>query len=86
MERSAQSAAMVRLEDYEEGLLAGLARLGYASRSRDAQRYLLRHLLLGQESPASTRGLLSGRPRAQAAGTRPHCPAPHPPWSVHAQG
>src|SRR5208283_4424308 len=44
MEGSAQSAAAVRLEDYEEGFLAGLARLGYASRSREAQRYLLRHL------------------------------------------
>ena len=44
MEGSAQSAAAVRLEDYEEGFLAGLARLGYASRSREAQRYLVRHL------------------------------------------
>ena len=44
MERSSQSAVAVRLEDYEEGLLAELARLGYASRSREAQRYLLRHL------------------------------------------
>ena len=44
MEGSAQSAVAVRLEDYEEGFLAGLARLGYASRSREAQRYLLRHL------------------------------------------
>ena len=44
MESSAQSAVAVRLEDYEEGFLAGLARLGYASRSREAQRYLLRHL------------------------------------------
>ena len=44
MEGSAQSAVTVRLEDYEEGFLAELARLGYASRSREAQRYLLRHL------------------------------------------
>jgi len=44
MERSAQSAVAVRLEDYEEGFLAGLARLGYACRTREAQRYLLRHL------------------------------------------
>ena len=44
MERSSQSAMAVRLEDYEEGFLAELARLGYASRSREAQRYLLRHL------------------------------------------
>ena len=44
MEGSAQSAVAVRLEDYEEGFLAGLARLGYAPRSREAQRYLLRHL------------------------------------------
>ena len=44
MEGTARSAAAVRLEDYEEGFLAGLARLGYASRSREAQRYLLRHL------------------------------------------
>src|SRR6266852_1586083 len=44
MEGSAQSAVVVRLEDYEEGFLAGLARLGYASRSREAQRCLLRHL------------------------------------------
>jgi site-specific recombinase XerD len=44
MERSSQSAVAVRLEDYEEGFLAELARLGYASRSREAQRYLLRHL------------------------------------------
>ena len=44
MEGSAQSAVAVRLEDYEEGFLAELARLGYASRSREAQRYLLRHL------------------------------------------
>jgi integrase/recombinase XerD len=44
MERSAQSAVAVRLEDYEEGFLAELARLGYACRTREAQRYLLRHL------------------------------------------
>ena len=44
MEGSAQSAVAVRLEDYEEGFLAGLARLGYASRSCEAQRYLVRHL------------------------------------------
>ena len=44
MERSAQSAVTVRLEDYEEGFLAELARLGYASRSREAQRGLARHL------------------------------------------
>ena len=44
MEGSAQSAVAVRLEDYEEGFLAGLARQGYASRSREAQRYLVRHL------------------------------------------
>src|SRR6266851_5480565 len=44
MERSALSAVTVRLEDYEEGFLAGLARLGYASRSREAQRCLVRHL------------------------------------------
>ena len=44
MEGSAQSAVAVRLEDYEEGFLAELARLGYASRSREAQRCLLRHL------------------------------------------
>ena len=44
MEGSARSAAVVRLEDYEEGFLAELARLGYASRSREAQRYLVRHL------------------------------------------
>ena len=44
MERSAQSAAAVTLEDYEEGFLAELAGLGYASRSREAQRYLVRHL------------------------------------------
>jgi integrase/recombinase XerD len=44
MERSSQSAVAVRLEEYEEGFLAELARLGYASRSREAQRYLLRHL------------------------------------------
>ena len=44
MEGTARSAAAVRLEDYEEGFLAGLARLGYASRSLEAQRYLLRHL------------------------------------------
>ena len=44
MESSAQSAVTVRLEDYEDGFLAGLARLGYASRSREAQRGLVRHL------------------------------------------
>jgi integrase/recombinase XerD len=44
MERSSQSAVAVRLEEYEEGFLAELARLGYASRSREAQRYLVRHL------------------------------------------
>jgi integrase/recombinase XerD len=44
MEGSAQSAVTVRLEDYEEGFLAELARLGYACRTREAQRYLLRHL------------------------------------------
>ena len=44
MEGSAQSAVAVRLEDYEEGFLAGLARLGYAPRSREAQRCLVRHL------------------------------------------
>jgi integrase/recombinase XerD len=44
MEGSARSAAAVRLEDYEEGFLAELAQLGYASRSREAQCYLLRHL------------------------------------------
>jgi integrase/recombinase XerD len=44
MERSAQSAVAVRLEDYEEGFLAELAQLGYASRSREAQLCLLRHL------------------------------------------
>ncbi len=44
MERSAQSAVTVRLGDYEEGFLAELARLGYASRSREAQRGLVRHL------------------------------------------
>jgi integrase/recombinase XerD len=41
---SAQSAVTVRLEDYEDGFLAELARLGYASRSREAQRGLVRHL------------------------------------------
>jgi transposase len=44
MQSSAQSAVAVRLEDYEEGFLAELARLGYACRTREAQRYLLRHL------------------------------------------
>jgi len=44
MESSAQSAVTVRLEDYEDGFLAELARLGYASRSREAQRGLVRHL------------------------------------------
>jgi integrase/recombinase XerD len=44
MERSVQSTVAVRLEDCEEGFLAELARLGYASRSREAQRCLLRHL------------------------------------------
>ncbi len=44
MERSSQSAVAVRLEEYEEGFLAELARLGYASRSREAQRCLVRHL------------------------------------------
>lgn len=44
MESSSQSAVAVRLEDYEEGFLAELGRLGYASRSREAQRYLVRHL------------------------------------------
>jgi integrase/recombinase XerD len=44
MESSSQSAVAVRLEEYEEGFLAELARLGYASRSREAQRCLLRHL------------------------------------------
>ena len=44
MEGSAQSAVAVRLEEYEEGFLAELAGLGYASRSREAQCYLVRHL------------------------------------------
>ena len=44
MESSAQSAVTVRLGDYEDGFLAELARLGYASRSREAQRGLVRHL------------------------------------------
>jgi len=44
MESSAQSAVTVRLEDYEDSFLAGPARLGYASRSREAQRGLVRHL------------------------------------------
>ena len=44
MESSAQSAVTVRLGDYEDGFLAELARLGYASRSREAQRGVVRHL------------------------------------------
>jgi integrase/recombinase XerD len=44
MESSSQSTVTVRLEDYEEGFLAELAGLGYASRSREAQRCLVRHL------------------------------------------
>jgi hypothetical protein len=44
MESSAQSAVTVRLEDYEDGFLAELARLGYASCSREDQRGLVRHL------------------------------------------
>jgi integrase/recombinase XerD len=43
MERSS-TAVVVRLEDCEEGFLAELARLGYACRSREAQRCLVRHL------------------------------------------
>jgi len=48
MEGSAQSAAAVTLEDYEEGFLAELARLGYASRSREAQRSLVCPAFSGQ--------------------------------------
>lgn len=36
MESSSQSAVAVRLEEYKKGFLAELARLGYASRSREA--------------------------------------------------
>ena len=64
MEGSAQSAVAVRLEDYEEGFLAGLARLGYAPRSREAQRYLLRHL----SRWLATRGLALSELREEVAG------------------
>ena len=43
MERSS-TAVVVRLQDCEEGFLAELVRLGYASRSREAQCCLVRHL------------------------------------------
>src|SRR5712691_7341214 len=64
MEGSSQSAVAVRLEDYEEGFLAGLARLGYASRSREAQRYLLRHL----SQWLATRGLALSELSEEVAG------------------
>ncbi|MGH3197558.1 MAG: hypothetical protein ACRDNT_16860 [Streptosporangiaceae bacterium] len=54
MEGSAQSAVAVRLEDYEDGFLAGLARFGYAPRSCEAQRYPVRHLSrLSADTPRS---------------------------------
>ena len=64
MEGSAQSAVAVRLEDYEEGFLAGLARLGYAPRSREAQRYLVRHL----SRWLATRGLAPSELSEEVAG------------------
>jgi integrase/recombinase XerD len=54
----------VRLEDYEEGFLAGLARLGYAPRSREAQRYLVRHL----SRWLATRGLALSELSEEVAG------------------
>ena len=64
MESSSQSVVAVRLEDYEKGFLAELARLGYASRSRDAQRYLVRHL----SRWLATRGLALSELSAEVAG------------------
>src|SRR5438132_9613268 len=64
MEGSAQSAVAVRLEDYEEGFLAGLARLGYAPRSREAQRCLVRHL----SRWLATRGLALSELSEEVAG------------------
>src|SRR5260370_37581578 len=64
MEGSAQSAVAVRLEDYEEGFLAGLARLGHAPRSREAQRCLVRHL----SRRLATRGLALSELSEEAAG------------------
>jgi len=64
MEGSSRSAVAVRLEDYEEGFLAGLARLGYASRSREAQRCLLRHL----SRWLATRGLALSELSEEVAG------------------
>ena len=64
MESSLQSAVAVRLEDYEGGFLAELARLGYASRSREAQRYLVRHL----SRWLATRGLAPSELSEEVAG------------------
>jgi integrase/recombinase XerD len=64
MEVPAQSAVAVRLEDYEEGFLAELARLGYAPRSREAQRYLVRHLSRWM----ATRGLALSELSEEVAG------------------
>src|SRR6266566_827861 len=64
MEGSAQSAVAVRLEDYEEGFLAELARLGYAPRSREPQRYLVRHL----SRWLATRGLALSELSEEVAG------------------
>src|SRR5260370_7261894 len=64
MEGSAQSAVAVRLEDYEEGFLAGLARLGYVPRSREAQRCLVRHL----SRWLATRGLALSELSEEVAG------------------
>ena len=64
MESPAQSAVAVRLEDYEEGFVAGLARLGYAPRSREAQRYLVRHL----SRWLATRGLSPSELSEEVAG------------------
>lgn len=64
MEHSARSAVVVRLEDYEEGFLAELARLGYASRSREAQRCLVRHL----SRWLATRGLALSELSEEVAG------------------
>ena len=64
MESSSQSAVAVRLEDYEKGFLAELARLGYASRSREAQRCLVRHL----SRWLATRGLALSQLSEEVAG------------------
>ncbi|HXZ74899.1 MAG TPA: tyrosine-type recombinase/integrase [Streptosporangiaceae bacterium] len=64
MEVPAQSAVTVTLEDYEEGFLAELARLGYAPRSREGQRYLFRHL----SRWLATRGLALSELSEEVAG------------------